>query len=696
MVEIKSSSYRSIIMEMLKEKFSSYIIWEKIEVDLAIMCSDLPEVDNEEKKIKMIMQLKRIKNFMLEHEAPKEDLEFLDEEIQRYQYTKEISLYHEQDTYIDNHLVNRYAQMSYGTEGVVGIHLDLNYEQLKRLTNGVYDQTGLIKFYISKEKTIAGQIVAEVFETPQDIPVASLIESKDVHKETGAPVEKKISLFGEKVNNHKYYKIKEVYAPFRVYRFITEFKQDLILFTNENLSVGDYIATGVVTKVDDYKSVTDSARLPTKLPYFFVHSIRNRIPKYKNHEEFLKRLAVLKINKTNIFNYPFIAEIENPEDKSKKKNVIIKHPKWFKWLIWSWLTHANKGMFNKYPMHIMMLGPAQSGKSFLMNTLHKRSKENQQIFSGTMSTLKKAVPSFKYRPADPGYLAKSNRFAFLDEFLRCLIRNKSNKEGGREESVGIMNDLLEHQKRECGSGVSALIVNMTARTIAASNPVRGVMSVTDLVNAYDLSFLSRWIIYWQTDEHFEMIRNAISSDLKEAKFIISNNEWISILDYLQSFSADYDDRIVKKIFESSKGLLSETLLSHYQARHIHHLECLIDGIVKTRCLFERNITFKAKEEDYEMLKLIWSKIIGSWIDFSMLKNIPIHARINYLPENCQFVLSKLVEFKEEIKTLELQEECLKYMSKNDFLTAYIILREQDIIVEDVANVKPYWFDKNDV
>ena len=129
-------------------------------------------------------------------------------------------------------------------------------------------------------------------------------------------------------------------------------------------------------------------------------------------------------------------------------------------------------------MHLIVMGPKHSGKSLLLNGLHSKSKENRDIFSGSSSTLKSLVPSFKYNPARLGYLAESNRFAFCDEFFRCLISARTTKEGSvREESVAMMNDLLEHQKRRAGSGVSSVNVNMTSRVIATTNPIKGMKNI---------------------------------------------------------------------------------------------------------------------------------------------------------------------------------------------------------------------------
>jgi len=41
---------------------------------------------------------------------------------------------------------------------------------------------------------------------------------------------------------------------------------------------------------------------------------------------------------------------------------------------------------------------------------------------------------------------------------------------------------------------------------------------------------------------------------------------------------------------------------------------LIDGIVKIRCLFERDSSFSAKEEDYENFTKLWEDLILGWYD----------------------------------------------------------------------------------
>jgi len=684
MVEIKTNSIRAEIMEMLKIKFGSLSFWSRIEADIALKCAELPEPDTREKRNEFVKRLKSLKSFISKQDVPEEDLKFIDEEIELHEQTRMISVYEENYDSLDPSVVSGDSRLGKGSEGIVAIPQTYNYSQLSKLTNGVYKKTGLVKFYISREQTIYGKIVAEIYEHAQEIPIATVVESKKIDKETGEPQFKGIKLFGQKFTRTSFNVIKEINLPFYVYRFITEDNNELILITSTQCEIGDYIITGVQTQCDDYKMLTDAARLPTKLPFFFVQKIQNRIIQFKNHNEFKTRLKYLKINKENFFDYPFsVAKI--------RRVLKLLQPTWYKWLIWAWLTHESKGIINDYPLHILQIGPKMSGKSLLLNSLHAKSKETRNIFSGSSSTLKHLVPSFKYQPAKLGYLAESNRFSFCDEFLRCLINTRTTKEGSqREEGVAIMNDLLEHQKREAGSGVSKVNVNMTSRIIATTNPIREIKNVENLINTFDESFLSRWLIYYQTEEHVQMVRKSKDSDLESYNFRLPINDWISFLDYLQTFAAKYDLKKVEEIHKSVPNILSENLNKHYDARHMHHIECLIDGIVKTRCFLEQDMSFKAKDEDYKILKEVWLNIIRSWLDPNQIRNIDINERIFYLPENCQYIYWRVCEKKKSVTKDEVEEIAMKAMSKLEYYEAWSILLDMGVLVEFDGLARPHY------
>lgn len=680
-----TSSYGSVIMDLIKEKFKVYSLWRRIESDIAILCSRIPEATSTERKDKVVKILKEIKSFLIENDVAVKELDFLDEEIERYEKTIQISKYEELTDSLDKEIIDKYSRFDLEGEGIIGIHLGLNYEQLKKLTNGVYRETGMIKFYISPEITLGGKILAEMYDYAQDIPVATLMQTKKVNPDTGFPQSTKIMLFGEKYSKAEWVKVKEVNVKFYVYRFVSERNDEYIILSTEKQTIGDYIIKGVQTQIDDYKMLTETSKLPTKLPYIFIQEVKNRIVQYGSHEELRKRLALLQVNKTNFFNFPFTL-------MHKGKRMIMKHPEWFKWLLWSWMLHSKKGMGQEYPMHLMIIGDHGSGKSTVIEAIHKKTKESNQLFSGVSSTLKDLVPSFKYKPARLGYLSESNRFAFMDEFLRCIVR--SNKAGqGLDEELAIMNDLLEHRKRRAGSGVSHVNVNMTARIIATTNPIREVHAVEDLVRKFDNSFLSRWLIYYQSKKQVEMVRNCAETDIETLDYDMSNDDFVSIIDYVHTFDATFDQEKVNEIYKDALDMLPSDLKDHYTSRHKHHIQCVIDGIIKTRCVFEKDMSFKAKAEDYEILGNVWAEIIKSWINSDNLKNVPLKRRIHYMPDIAQYAYEVISKHGKPMVRRESEEIICKELTRTEYITAMMILLNNELINDDDGFVKPYWMEE---
>jgi len=667
---------------MVKAKFSSMDFWHRIEKDIISMCADIPEPTTPERKLDFINRIGIIKGFLVREEVKPKDLEFLDDEIALHKDVEMMALYDDKEHNVDPKMIEAYSRIEKGKEGVLKIPEPFNYDQLSTLSNGVFKLTGLAKFYISAEKTIYGKIVAEFYEHSQEIPVATIVEGKK-DKDTGV-ILRSIKLFGQQFKKTEFTVIKEINMPFYIYRFITEDNHDMMLISPTQHEIGDYVVTGMETKTNDYKALTESTKILTKLPFFFAQKIRNRVVKFDNHTQFNNRMKQLEVNKNTLFDYPFTVA-------KKEKSYKLIQPTWYKWLIWAWLTHEAKGLFNQYPLHLLILGEKASGKSMLLNQLHRSSKENKDIFAGATSTLKSLVPSFKYKPAQIGYLAESNRFAFCDEFLRCLINSKTTQDGAqREEGVAIMNDLLEHQKREVGSGVSRAKVNMTARILAMTNPIRGVSNVNGLINGFDESFLSRWLIYYQTQDHVQMIRRSNDSELKIYDYKIANNDWISILDYLQSFSAKYDLAKIEEIYREVISSLNEGLSRHYDARHKHHIECILDGIVKTRCLMENDINFVANDEDYKILKDVWTNVIRSWLNMDQIKNIPVGKRVFYVPENAQYLYWKIYNEKKIISKNQCKEFApIGDMKELEFNEAFLTLIDMGLIFENDGAVRTH-------
>ena len=190
-----------------------------------------------------------------------------------------------------------------------------------------------------------------------------------------------------------------------------------------------------------------------------------------------------------------------------------------------------------------------------------------------------------------------------------------------------------------------------------------------------------------------MIRHSKDTDLETYDFKIANNDWVAILDYLHSFSADYDMTKVEEVHAMVPEMLSETLNRHYDARHKHHIECLMDGIIKSRCILEGDMSFKANDEDYYNLKVVWTKLVTSWMNVSDIKNSPLKQKILYMPEKCQYFYYKLLNNKKPMSRNEIEEISLKGMKKLEFYEAFGLLMDNGLISDSRDRVRPYFMEE---
>ena len=185
----------------------------------------------------------------------------------------------------------------------------------------------------------------------------------------------------------------------------------------------------------------------------------------------------------------------------------------------------------------------------------------------------------------------------------------------RENTLTHMNPLLEHKKRRFGSGNNFLDGNMTAKLFSVTNPVFGTSTMDSLSHKLDNSFISRIMIWYQDIEHYKEITKKNEGDLKKVENSLDNNFWLSIFDYCGSFKAKFNNQRYMEIYEQGNALisgLSEPTKNIYSSRYKHHLSCLLDGLIKLRCIFDRDDSFQAKEEDYNSVSSIWFKMLENW------------------------------------------------------------------------------------
>ena len=72
------------------------------------------------------------------------------------------------------------------------------------------------------------------------------------------------------------------------------------------------------------------------------------------------------------------------------------------------------------------------------------------------------------------------------------------------------------------------------------------------------------------------------------------------------------EKSMKKDWDDTENNKCQTVREVYTARYELHLKKLIDGIIKTRCLCDSDMSFAAAEVDYQLLEKISFYILLNW------------------------------------------------------------------------------------
>ncbi|MDP3989745.1 MAG: hypothetical protein Q8Q01_00900 [archaeon] len=558
---------------------------------------------------------------------------------------------------------------------IIKVSEPLNYEQVKNLARLVFEDTQNkpLIFTISNKHRIEGKVIGEIEQRKIKLPVAWKAEispKEDSDKKTYVAY-----IFGQKIPKRTKI-IDEISGEFYLYRFLSKDTKEYVLISTEKLNLDDYTVHGLSIEVEDTKIIGDAYRLLNKFPVFFVHTANSHICTLTNHKELFAKCDEIKLTGNKLYEYL-------QSHKTAEGIKILEHPRWFLKFIAAFLFHKKKGITSAYPMHLLWIADRGTGKSSFLEALHQKSGESQEIVAGSSSTLKYLIPSFKEqnRP-EMGALAKASRLVIVDEFFRILRLNINEK----EDECGRMNDLLEHKDRQAGSGQGRIRTSMTARLMATTNPIAGTNNIVSLVDKFDDSFLSRFLIYYQTDDHVKFIHQKMKEDTLITKEWIEVNDFLSIQDYLQSFDSQYKRERLVKLCDKFVPFLSETVRGLYEARYLHHLECLLDGIVKVRCLSTRDSNFTAIEEDYQEAEFVWSIIIKSWFKQTideLLKDqkIPLEMRSKFIPEEGIYILRTLANLGFKATPTALKEKCRLEMHQTRLHFNLSLLVQGGFIIE---------------
>ena len=483
---------------------------------------------------------------------------------------------------------------------IIKLNNKYDFNDIKKVLQEIFKTEETINFIINKNIKIKGKITNKSNDFLNKISLVKIVESRSGSGDQEV-LSHNLKFFNEKID--KRFKIVESFEwDFYIYKMISN-EREYLIFSIKPLELQEYEIEGMIVEMNDMADIGNYTKINLKLPVIFVNTAKEKIIKFKDHQHLFDSIPK-KLTEDTLMSYLFSGE----------DGTYFQHPRYFERLVASFLLSA-KYDSSPYPMHLLIIGMPGSGKSKVMETLHWKFQENNEITDGSCSTLKSLIPSFKSSISiQTGDLIKSNRLCCVDEFLRILVRIPSEE---REPQLAALNPLLEHKIRNFGSGNYSFKGIMTAKMVAASNPVYGTSDMIRLANKIDKSFISRLLVYYQDKEHFNYVAEKDETQLIKNKLKIDNELFISIYDYLNTFKSELNKDKIDKIFNNSLMLLGSDnednnfidVRSIYLARYKHHLYCLVDGLVKIRCLCNRDSNFEAIEQDYLDTEEIWSKII---------------------------------------------------------------------------------------
>ncbi len=493
------------------------------------------------------------------------------------------------------------------------------WDELKELMTEKYFEGEGFNLFLNRRITLKGKITNKIYDYKNNICIAYNYIYKDDEGNKHEDI-----IFLDEIKNLKYRRTDNSFVfDFYIYLFIHKNQKYFVLTKNE-LETAEYELMGVEVKILDKINVGDKATFSTDTNLLFLAEAIPTKPLYQNHEELIKSIAKYDLNHDKLFNYI----LSNKNYKSRA----ARQPKEIEKLVGAVIFSSKEG-FDGYPLNPLVFGPQSTLKSSMIEAVHQKLDGEQDIVEGSGSTIKALIPSFKGVIAEPGAFIKATRFLFVDEFLRLLMRSPADE---RNVLLTSLNPLLEHKEREFGSGNSKMRARATAKFFAVTNPVYGTNSIADLLSnfAESDSFISRLLVWYYNKEEKEFSRN--KKNIEDNYFKIENSHFLGILDYLQSFESKFDEEKVLSIHKQFLIFLPSKIRDMYEGRYQHHILCLMDGVIKQRCLLEKDTSFTANESDYDTLYSIWRTMIDGWISID-LKNVNEKDAVKYLTREEAYV-----------------------------------------------------------
>ena len=534
------------------------------------------------------------------------------------------------------------------------------------LTQEIYEEARKMAFIISDQKSWSGRISLELSRTKERFKLTDIYTGKEEgqfkYQHFGQSKSKTKGLVNTESHTHSFYQ----------YKFISD-DEEYILLSDEKMEPMRCTIHGTKVSVSDYKNVGENRKLPVDQEIIFVHSSEPAIKPMDQSELDEYRESI---------DHDFLARHLFGD---------FRHPEWYeKMMINIFLVKDDNG----YPSHLMQMAEAGTGKSSTLESFTKSLDEGKPPFTGTSSTIKGLVPSFKESPPDEGFLMRCDRIAAVDEKFNLLSNTVQNSNSRMVDAFRPMLDLLEHSSREFSSGNGSITGKTEATMIAMGNPCYGINSIYEALenNKIDEAYLSRFILYDQMDSHIEFIEDKKSETASgdDADYMPkTDDKFVSLIDTMRMrHVTEIDHERVSEIHKDLQELVPSVFTTTFRARYKHHIMNMVAGTAKYNYLVQNRSSLKPQDEDYEAAKEIMETIISSWGNVNY-NDLSYRARVNSLkPDAREFF--EVINDEPSIIGSELMqrvdaENAAMHMSR---------LRELDLVAvvesDGVKEYHPYW------
>ena len=513
---------------------------------------------------------------------------------------------------------------------------NLPWEEMKEDVRKIIKNTNKMFIVCSKDDIITGKPQL-IHATKKTITLVRLTE-KEIGRKGQEEMVQKIKFLDESADKRTDgTTIKSWSEEFWTYRIISN-DVEYYLLSKEELPIQSCIITGMKMKVNDIAEMNQSLKVKSLSTLFFVNSFEPAV-KIVSKEELVKFTKENKITEEVWTDFLDYHRIHSRNRFPYLSNMIRS-------------AQILSGKKDEWPLHVGIIGPAGTRKSMgYVETIAWKFDEEPAIIEGANSRIKGLSPSFKEKPANIGYLAKAERMGFVDE-LGKMIEFESNRHDGQVSNVlGELNFLLDHKKRTVGSGNdNQCVVQANAKFLFVSNPVRKKRCLRDHVGTVDPTTMSR-ILWWvqnKAEQEFviskdgikrinQLVGEEIPPTPIEKKYtlntkilypllykcrgecVFTREEYLTLFDSVNSFLCEINEDKIEELSKMVTKLAEGKMQDIWKPRGPHHIELLIDGFIKHRCLFkDYDSTFTAKPEDYELAQRFLIEMVERWdTDLSM-------------------------------------------------------------------------------